>query len=149
MSSCRVPHDSDAARVQVVFGRDLCHEAKTVTNIGKSSGPAAAFIAYAAVFDIPGSDATSSQGSTEVTGMGKIIFVAPEAAVDVDDDRMWRRVFDSAWVSRRAVSTRMGVLIADGQAKIAKLLGSVAVVKPGIRRRRRKREKVFRHRAEL
>jgi hypothetical protein len=44
---------------------------------------------------------------------------------------------------------RMSVFIADGQAKIAKLLGSVAVVKPGIRRRRRKREKVFRHQAEL
>ena len=144
-----MPHYADGGGVELVFGRDLCDEAKTVTNIGKSSGPAAAFIAYAAVFDIPGSDATSSQGSTEVTGMGKIIFVAPEAAVDVDNDRMWRRVFDSAWVSRRAVSTRMGVLIADGQAKIAKLLGSVAVVKPGIRRRRRKRENVFRHGVEL
>jgi len=62
---------------------------------------------------------------------------------------MWWQVFDSAWVSRRFLSTRMCVLIADGQAKIAELLGSVAVVKPGIRRRRRKREKVFRHQAEL
>jgi len=144
-----MPHYADAGGVELVFGRDLCDEAKTVTDIGKSSRPAAAFIAYAAVFDIPGSDATSSQGSTEVTGMGKIIFVAPEAAVDVDNDRMWRRVFHPGWMSRRPVSMRMSVFIADGQAKIAKLLGSVAVVKPGIRRRRRKRENVFRHGVEL
>jgi hypothetical protein len=62
---------------------------------------------------------------------------------------MQGQVFDPAWVSRSAVSTGMGVLIFDGQAKIAKLLGSIPVVKPGIRRRRRKRENVFRHRVEL
>src|SRR5260221_5543280 len=54
----------------------------------KCSGPAAAGIAYATVFDVPGCDTSFFQRGAKMSSIGQIVLRAPIAAVDEKDNGM-------------------------------------------------------------
>ena len=60
-------------------------------DILKCSGPSAAGIAHAPVLDVPGGDTGLLQGVAKMSGVSEIIFRAPIAAVNEEDD--WMRAF--------------------------------------------------------
>lgn len=57
-------------------------------DIFKCSGPSAAAIPHATVFHVPGGDASIFQRVAKMTGVSEVVFGAPEAAVDEENDGM-------------------------------------------------------------
>src|SRR5690348_8845008 len=96
-------HDDDPVQVQGVTAGHLLEETKAVGNVFERSGPTAAWISHAPVFQIPCRQALCSQSGAEAPCVGQVIPGAPEAAVQENQKRM------------RA-------LTAAGDSKIAKLL---------------------------
>src|SRR6478752_987319 len=60
-------------------------------NVFKCSGPSTAGIAHATVLDVPGGNADVFQRMAKMSGISKIVFRAPVAAVNKEDD--WMRAF--------------------------------------------------------
>ncbi len=118
LASGRVPHHDDSSRVQVV---PLCILQKKLvgrTNVCEGSGPAAAFISHAAIFKVGRRQPFRGKSGTQVTGVVEIVFRAPVASMDVDDQsRQWL------------------ALLFGGQTQIEKLVWVRAVSEAGIRRR--------------
>src|SRR4051812_17412768 len=59
----------------------------------KCSGPSAAGIAHATIFDVPGCNANFFEGVAKMSGVSQVILGAPVAAVNEEDYRM--RAFSS------------------------------------------------------
>src|SRR4029077_12856546 len=125
LSPGRVSHYQDFSGIEVVALRDLGKVAVGVPNIFKCWGPASARITDPPVFYVPGGVALRSESRTEMSGVGEIVFCAPEPAVNVHGYRKWA----------------LGL----GQANLGKLIGVGAVGHAGVSGRRRKRENVFGH----
>ena len=68
--------------------RYLPHIAIRVSNIFQRAGPASALVADAAVFEIRRCDSLRCERSAQVPSMIQGVFVAPEAAVNADRNRM-------------------------------------------------------------
>ena len=66
----------------------------SAADVFKRSGPSAAGIADATVFDVPSGDAGLLERVTKMSGVSEIVFGAPVAAVNKEDD--WMRAF-SGW----------------------------------------------------
>lgn len=107
-----VSHYGDAASVQVEAMRDLREKAVTVGNVFKRAGPAAARIADAPIFHVPGGASFASQRGTQMASVQEVILSAPESSVDIHNYR------------------KRGGLFSIGEAKIAKLIPVVPIGKP-------------------
>ena len=75
-------------RPQPIPRRNLRNETPRESNIIESARPPAPIIADAAILDIPRSESARVQCSTEVSGMHKVIPMAPEPSVDIHDDHI-------------------------------------------------------------
>src|SRR5262249_4896718 len=73
--------------IKVVALRDLRKKAITADDVLERSRPSAAGVAHSPILQIEGRHSFRSQRGTRMPGMLKIIFRAPEAAMDVHDDR--------------------------------------------------------------
>lgn len=82
----------DAEVVQVEPGDGivfvLAQSVVGAADVFKRSRPAAAGISHATVLHIPGRDAGVFQRVAKMTGVSKVVFGAPETAVDKENDRM-------------------------------------------------------------
>src|SRR5690348_7122516 len=62
-------------------------------DVFKRSGPSAARVSHAAILHVPGRDAGIFERVAKMPGVSEVVFGAPEAAVDEEDDGM--RAFSS------------------------------------------------------
>jgi len=81
-------------------------------DVFKCSWPSAAGIAHATVFHVPGCDAGFRERVAKMSGIREIVFGAPVAAVDEEDDGMWA--------------------FSRGKARVDELIGVLAVRKTQI-----------------
>ena len=128
LPSRRMSHDDRWARIDTV---PVCvpeQEMIAGANISKRSGPAAAFVPDAPVFQICCCNPFYLQSSAEMSGMSKIVFSAPEAAVNKNHKRYRIVVF-----CRR-------------KAQVQELVGIGSVRDALVRRGRRQVQNVVRHR---
>ena len=68
--------------------RFLADIAITGADVGESSWPSTTFVADAAVFKIERSETCRSQSVTQMSGMSEVVFRPPEAAVQIDQNRV-------------------------------------------------------------
>jgi hypothetical protein len=115
MASGGVAGDAEPFHIEPGDGIILVFEQCMVraTDVLKSSGPSAAGIPHATIFHVPGGDASIFQRVAKMTGVSEVVFGAPEAAVDEENDGM------------RAFS--------DGKARVDELIGVVAIRKAQVR----------------
>ena len=88
----------------------------SAADVLKGSGPSAAGVANATVFDVPGCDAGLFERMAKMSSISEIVFGAPVAAVNEEDD--WMRAFSA------------------GDANVDKLIWILAVSEAQIRLRR-------------
>src|SRR5689334_20331786 len=114
VASGRVAGDAELFQIEPGDGIVLMFAQCAVgaADILKRSGPSAAGISHATVFHVPGCDAGILQRVAKMTGVSKVVFGAPEAAVDEENDGM------------RASSL--------GKARVDELIGVLAVRKAQI-----------------
>ena len=93
MASSGVSGDAEGFEIEPGNGISFVFAQCTVgaTDIFKGSGPSAAGIADATVLNVPGCDAGLLERVAKVPGVSEIVFGAPVAAVDEEDD--WMRAF--------------------------------------------------------
>ena len=99
-------------RVILVFAQRVVGAA----DVFKRSGPSAAGISHATVFHIPGCDAGLLERVAKMSCVSEVVFRAPVAAVDEEDDGMWA--------------------FSRGKARVDELIGVLAVRKTQIGPRR-------------
>lgn len=83
LASRGVAHHQHSRGIEVVTFCDLRDEAIPVRDVFECAGPSTTGIADAPVFQIPGRNSVSGERGTQVPGVRKIIFGAPEASMDV------------------------------------------------------------------
>src|SRR5712671_1903218 len=90
MAAGRVSGDAELFEIEFGKGIVFMREQGVVgaADVLKCSGPAAAGIADATVFDVPGCDADFFQRGTKMPGISEIVLRAPVAAVDEEDNGM-------------------------------------------------------------
>jgi hypothetical protein len=90
VASGGVAGDAELFQIEPGDGIILVFAQRSVgaADVLKSSGPSAAGISHATIFHIPGCDACIFQGVAKMAGVGKVIFGAPEAAVDEENSGM-------------------------------------------------------------
>ena len=86
LPASRMTHHDDPFCVQVM-GCGVLHK-KMIggTDIGKRARPCPAFIAHAAVFEVGRGQTFCGESAAKMTGVIEVVFGAPEAPVDVDDE---------------------------------------------------------------
>src|ERR1700722_184564 len=99
------------------------------SDVGEGTGPASAFIADAAVFQVRRRQSPLSKRGAKVARVFKIVLRPPESAMDVNHQRRWSVVF----LSGRRTS------------EIDELIGIGAETEARISGRRRESEEVVRH----
>src|SRR5207249_2758574 len=119
----RVAHDCCPRRVEIVALRDLRQKAISAGNIFKSPRPPSSFIPYPAIFDVPRCYTLCGQSRAKMSGMFEVVFCAPEATVDVHNNRKWTAAL--------------------GQTQLPKLIGIGPVGEAGICRWCREGENVI------
>src|SRR6267142_3340600 len=82
VSAGRMSDHDHACCIDGILLRKHRQEAIRGLNVAKRTGPATASIPDAAVFDVQGRDASSSEGRAEVAGVDEIVLRPPEASVD-------------------------------------------------------------------
>ena len=112
----------DAELFEVEFGERIILVRKQSTvgaaDVFKCSGPSAAGIAHAPVFDVPRGDAGLLKRMAKMPGVSQVVLGAPVAAVNKEDDRM--RAF-SSWNAN--VDKLIWVLpVSEAQIGIRRLL---------------------------
>lgn len=82
--------DAEFFQIEPGDGIILVFEQRVVgaADVFKSSGPSAAGISHATIFHVPACDAGIFQGVAKMTGVSEIVFGAPEATVDEENDGM-------------------------------------------------------------
>jgi len=93
LPASRVTHHDDPFCVQVMGCGALHKKMIGGTDIGKRARPCPAFIAHAAVFEVGRGQTFCGESAAEVTGVIEVVFGAPEAPVDVDDEWIRRLAF--------------------------------------------------------
>jgi hypothetical protein len=83
-----VADDEKSLWVKIVQASILQKKVIRATDVGESVGPASALVPHAAVFKIRGRHPFSSQRRTKMPGMIQVVFSAPVAAVNIDDERI-------------------------------------------------------------
>ena|SRR5215831_12035499 len=85
-----VPGDAKSFQVEPRDGIIFVLEQSTVglADVLKCSGPCAAGIAHATVFNVPGCDAGFLEPVAKMSCISEVIFGAPVAAVNEEDNRM-------------------------------------------------------------
>ena len=84
----------------------------SAADIFKGSGPSATGIAHATVFDVPGGDAGLLQCVAKVSGVNEVVFGAPVAAMNKEDEGM------RAFASRNANVDELIWVLAVREAQI-------------------------------
>lgn len=93
MAAGGVSGDADPLEVEPRDGIIFVFAQRTVgaADILKRSGPSAAGIAHAPVFDVPGGDAGLLERVAEMPGISEVVFRSPVTAVNKEDN--WMRAF--------------------------------------------------------
>lgn len=125
----RVSHRDNPGGIEMVFCSVLYEKLIGRSDVGKRSGPGSAFIAHPAIFQIGGRHPAGCECRTKMSGMIEVVLGAPEAAVNIDHERVGP----------------VGLILGRRQTQIEKLVGIGAVRETGIRRRWRQVQNVFRH----
>src|SRR6267142_583872 len=90
MAAGGVSGDADPFEVEPGDGIIFVFAQCTVgaADVLKGSGPSAAGIAHATVFDVPGDDASFLERVAKMPGVSQVVLGAPVAAVNEEDDGM-------------------------------------------------------------
>ncbi len=89
LASRGVAHHEHSRGIEIVTFCDLRDEAISVRDVFECAGPSTTGIADAPVFQVPGRNSLPGESGTQVPGVRKIVFGAPEASMDVDRNRKW------------------------------------------------------------
>ena len=87
MSACRVTHDVDP--VEIEWGIDECHRVDCGSHIVERARVAAPWVANPPVLDVPSCVPVLAGISRLLVGQREVVEVAPEPAMDEDDDWEW------------------------------------------------------------
>src|SRR6476646_8962090 len=93
MATSGMSGDAELCEIEPRDGIIFVFAQRTISaaNILKSSGPSAAGIAHATVFDVPGGDAGLLERVAKMPGISEVVFGAPVTAVNKEDN--WMRAF--------------------------------------------------------
>src|SRR6478672_2804060 len=106
--------DAEPLEIEPGHGIVFVFAQRTVgaANVLKCSGPSAAGISEATVFDVPGGDAGLLQCVAKVSGVNEVVFGAPVAAMNKEDEGM------RAFASRNANVDELIWVLAVRKAQI-------------------------------
>jgi len=88
LAASRVTYDQKLLRIEIVLLLVLNEDVVCHTNIGEGSRPSASFVAHAPVLDVGGHELFGGQGRAQVRRMIQTVSGAPEATMNIDDQRM-------------------------------------------------------------
>jgi hypothetical protein len=74
--------------INVVLRRVLDQKLICGADISEGSGPRAAFISDATIFEVRGSHPLRGESGAKMSGMIKTVFGPPKSAMDVDHERL-------------------------------------------------------------
>lgn len=85
--TCRKPDDDDSPKVERKLVGEMREEFNAENDVVERSGEAAARLASASVFDVPGGEAILGECRAQMRVALQVVFGAPPAAVDADNNR--------------------------------------------------------------
>src|SRR5258707_7648281 len=100
LSTGRVSEDENPFGVDRILPGKLAQELIAGGNVFKAARPASAGIAYAPVFEVPGSETGLGERRAEKARVLEIVASAPEAAVNKHRCREWSRPFRQTQIAK-------------------------------------------------
>ena len=88
LASGGVSHNHYSFRIELVLLRILDNKLVSGADVGEGTGPCAAIISDAAIFEIRSRKPLRGQRRAKMARVIKVVFCAPESSVDVDDERV-------------------------------------------------------------